>query len=156
MVLTLGTGAGTAIFNNGQIMPHLELAHHPVRDNKTYDEYIGKLALQKIGKKKWKKRVERVIDILRRLVNFDHLYIGGGNARHINFVLPGDVTIVSNTDGLTGGIALWRAEDAAYRGGNDARSHSLKRSRIAVAADLAPGATRGPRRHVTASRTGKD
>ena len=49
MVLTLGTGAGTAIFCNGQIMPHLELAHHPVRGDKTYDEYIGRLALEKRG-----------------------------------------------------------------------------------------------------------
>jgi predicted TIM-barrel fold metal-dependent hydrolase len=113
MVLTLGTGAGTSIFSNGQIMPHLELAHHPVRGNKTYDEYIGKLALEKAGKAKWNKRVARVIDILRRLVNFDHLYLGGGNAKQINFALPPDVTIVPNSDGLTGGIALWRAEDAA-------------------------------------------
>ena len=113
MVLTLGTGAGTSIFSNGQIIPHLEFAHHPVRGNKTYDEYIGKLALEKAGKAKWNKRVARVIDILRRLVNFDHLYLGGGNAKQINFALPPDVTVVPNSDGLTGGIALWRAEDVA-------------------------------------------
>ncbi len=113
MVLTLGTGAGTSIFSNGQIMPHLELAHHPVSGDKTYDEYIGKRALEKKGRKNWNKRVARVIDILRRLVNFDHLYIGGGNAKQIKFALPPDVTIVPNSDGLTGGIALWRAEDAA-------------------------------------------
>ena len=112
MVLTLGTGAGTAIFDHGRIMPHLELAHHPVRGKKTYDEYIGKSAIEKVGKKKWNKRVARVIDILRRLVNFDHLYIGGGNAKNIAFELPPDVTIVPNSDGLTGGIALWRDGDA--------------------------------------------
>src|SRR6266702_4531976 len=65
MMLTLGTGAGTAIFTNGQIMPHLEFAHHPVRGNKTYDEYVGRLALEKAGKKKWNKRVARIIEILR-------------------------------------------------------------------------------------------
>lgn len=112
MVLTLGTGAGTAIFDNGRIMPHLELAHHPVRGKKTYDEYVGRAALERVGKRKWNKRVARVIDILRRLVNFDHLYIGGGNARYIAFELPSDVTIVPNSDGLTGGIALWRDGDA--------------------------------------------
>ncbi|HEV8680577.1 MAG TPA: ROK family protein [Stellaceae bacterium] len=115
MVLTLGTGAGTAIFANGQIMPHLEFAHHPVRGNKTYEEYIGKAALDKIGKKRWNKRVARVIDILRHLVNFDHLYLGGGNAKQINFALPADVTIVPNSDGLTGGIALWRSAGAPRR-----------------------------------------
>jgi len=113
MVLTLGTGAGTALFEDGRILPHLELAHHPVHGKKTYDDYVGKAALDRKGAKKWNKRVERVIDILRRLVNFDHLYIGGGNAKHITFHLPHDVTIVPNSDGLTGGIALWRAEPEA-------------------------------------------
>ncbi|HTV89037.1 MAG TPA: ROK family protein [Stellaceae bacterium] len=138
MVLTLGTGAGTAIFWNGQIMPHLELAHHPVHGDKTYDEYVGNAALKKIGKKKWGRRVARVLDILRRLVNFDHLYIGGGNARHIGFALPADVTIVPNTDGLTGGIALWRAEEARRQGGEEARRRSLKRGRIAGSDELRP------------------
>jgi predicted TIM-barrel fold metal-dependent hydrolase len=113
MVVTLGTGFGTAIFDNGRIMPHLELAHHPMRGKKTYDDYIGNAALHGKGRSKWNKRVARVIDILRRVVNFDHLYIGGGNAKQIGFPLPPDVTTVPNSDGLTGGIALWRAEAAA-------------------------------------------
>jgi predicted TIM-barrel fold metal-dependent hydrolase/predicted NBD/HSP70 family sugar kinase len=115
MVVTLGTGMGTAIFSNGRIMPHLELAHHPVHGGKAYDEYIGNAALQKIGKKRWNRRVARCLAILRRVVNFDHLYIGGGNAQRIGFALPDDVTIVPNSDGLTGGIALWQGEDAAPR-----------------------------------------
>ncbi len=147
MVLTLGTGAGTAIFNNGQIMPHLELAHHPVRGNKTYDEYIGKSALEEKGKKKWNKRVARVIDILRRLVNFDHLYIGGGNARRIDFALPPDVTIVPNSDGLTGGFALWRAEDAAHHDGEGARTRSATPLATPAVADRA-----APHRVVAVSR----
>src|SRR5438094_3299061 len=57
MVLTLGTGFGTAIFDNGRIMPHLELAHHPIRGNKTYDEYVGNAALHRTGRSKWNKRV---------------------------------------------------------------------------------------------------
>jgi polyphosphate glucokinase len=109
MMLTLGTGAGTAIFRDGEVMPHLELAHHPVSGNKTYDEYIGNEARRKKGKKAWNKRVAKVIDILRVVVRFDHLYIGGGNAKDLNFALPHDVSVVPNTDGLTGGIELWRA-----------------------------------------------
>jgi len=109
MVLTLGTGAGTAIFRDGEVMPHLELAHHPISGRKTYDEYIGDAARRKKGKKAWNKRVAKVMDILRTVVRFDHLYIGGGNAKDLTFALPRDVTIVPNTDGLTGGIGLWRA-----------------------------------------------
>ena len=110
MVLTLGTGAGTAIFRDGEIMTHLELAHHPVSGGKTYDEYIGNAARRKKGKKAWSKRVAKVIDILRVVVRFDHLYLGGGNAKDLALHLPPDVTIVPNTDGLTGGIRLWREE----------------------------------------------
>ena len=69
---------------------------------------------EKKGKKAWNKRVAKVIDILREVVRFDHLYIGGGNAKDITFALPPDVTIVPNTDGLTGGIRLWRKDPTAY------------------------------------------
>ena len=123
MVLTLGTGAGTAIFRDGEIMPHLELAHHPVSGKKTYDEYIGNAARQKIGRKKWGKRVAKVIGILREVIRFDHLYLGGGNSEDLRFPLPDDVTIVSNTDGLTGGIGLWRVASGKAAGdtaGDDA------------------------------------
>ena len=107
MVLTLGTGAGTSIFRDGEIMTHLELAHHPVSGGKTYDEYIGNAAREKKGRRTWNKRVAKVIDILRAVVRFDHLYLGGGNAAKIDFELPADVTIVSNEAGITGGFRLW-------------------------------------------------
>ncbi|MBO0735202.1 MAG: ROK family protein [Alphaproteobacteria bacterium] len=113
MMLTLGTGAGTAIFCDGEVIPHLELAHHPVSANKTYDEYIGNAARKEKGKKAWNKRVARVVEILREVVRFDHLYLGGGNAKDITFRLPADISIVSNIDGLTGGIHLWRTDPTA-------------------------------------------
>jgi polyphosphate glucokinase len=119
MVLTLGTGAGTAIFRDGEIMPHLELAHHPISGNKTYDEYIGNAARRKKGKKSWNKRVAKAVEILRQVVRFDHLYLGGGNAKDITFSLPVDVTIVPNTDGLTGGVRLWRNNPKAHAAADD-------------------------------------
>lgn len=108
LMLTLGTGAGTGLFRDGNIMPHMELAHHPVHKNKTYNEYVGADALKKSGKKKWNRHVEKVIDILRTLLNFDHLYIGGGNSRHIAFELPRPVSLVRNDAGIEGGGILWR------------------------------------------------
>ena len=113
MVVTLGTGCGTAIFADGKVIPHLELSHHPIRSGQTYDEYVGRAALDKIGKKKWNRRVARVIDVLRTVVAFDHLYIGGGNAKHLKIELPNDVSIVPNSSGLIGGFALWHEIDAA-------------------------------------------
>ena len=106
-VITLGTGFGFALYNNGRLAPHLELSQHIVRGDKTYDEYVGVEALRKVGKKRWRKRVQRVLDQLRVLVNFDRLYIGGGDAKVIDFELPADVQIVSNAAGITGGVRLW-------------------------------------------------
>ena len=108
LVLTLGTGAGTALFRDGALMPHLELAQHPVHKKKTYNDYIGDKARKKAGKKHWNRRVAKVIDILTTLLNYDHLYIGGGNAKKLAFDLPRNVTLVSNAAGLEGGGPLWR------------------------------------------------
>lgn len=108
LMLTLGTGAGTGLFRDGEIMPHMELAHHPVHKNKTYNEYIGKGALKKAGRKLWNRRVAKVIKILRTLLNFDHLFIGGGNSRRIDLELPSSVTLVPNDAGIEGGGILWR------------------------------------------------
>jgi polyphosphate glucokinase len=106
-VLTLGTGAGTAMFRDGELMPHLELAHHPVSKNRAYDEYIGDAARMKAGNKRWNHRVEKIIGILASLVNYDKLWIGGGNAARLTFKLPSNVAVVSNDAGIEGGARLW-------------------------------------------------
>lgn len=106
-VVTLGTGVGFALYQNGRVAPHLELSHHNFRGHKTYEEYLGILALQKVGRKRWCRRVARMLVQLRVLVNWDMLYIGGGNARLIDFPLPPDVKLVSNDAGITGGVHLW-------------------------------------------------
>jgi len=108
LVITLGTGFGSSLFINGMLVPGLELAHHPWRKDKTYEEYLGKKALEKYGKKRWNKLLEKAIAQLDALFNYDHLFIGGGNADKINFSLPAHATRVPNEDGLLGGVALWK------------------------------------------------
>lgn len=108
-VLTLGSGAGTALFRNGELMPHLELAHHPIYGKrKTYNDYIGDAALRKAGKKHWNRRVVHTMQILANLLRFDHLFIGGGNAHKLRLTPSPTLTIVSNDAGIEGGGALWR------------------------------------------------
>ncbi|MDX6254466.1 MAG: polyphosphate glucokinase [Frankiales bacterium] len=110
LVITLGTGVGSAVFENGVLTPHLELAHHPLWRDETYNEYIGDAVRKKIGGKRWNKRVDKTIDTLRALLFFDHLWIGGGNSAKVTLDLPEDVTLVDNTAGLRGGIALWATQ----------------------------------------------
>ena len=108
LVITLGTGFGSSLYTNGLLTPGLELAHHPWRKGKTYEDFLGKKGLAKAGRKRWNKLIEKAITQLESLFNYDHLYIGGGNAVKIDFPLPPNVTRVPNDDGLLGGVALWR------------------------------------------------
>jgi polyphosphate glucokinase len=106
-VLTLGTGFGSALYRDGELMPHLELGQHPLWKSKTYDQYLGATAFAEKGVDKWNRRVRRMLNTVRTLLNFDRLYLGGGNAARINFDLPADVSLVSNEAGITGGVRLW-------------------------------------------------
>ena len=106
-VITLGTGMGFALFQDGAPGPHLELGQHPAWKKLTYDQFVGEAALEEVGRKHWRKRLDRVIAQLRVLTGFDHLYIGGGNARLLTEALAADVTTVANEDGITGGAKLW-------------------------------------------------
>lgn len=115
MLLTLGTGMGCAVFLDGRYVPNLELAHHPYKKGMTYEDYVGAQALDHVGKKKWNKRVAKVIAQVLPIWNPNRLYIGGGNAKHLKIELPDNVEIVSNVAGLLGGIKLWTDGNQAGR-----------------------------------------
>jgi polyphosphate glucokinase len=108
MVATLGTGFGTSLFRDGELMPHLEIAHMLAHDGKTFDQFIGEKERKKQGNKAWNKRVEKVLPFLYTLVHYDRLYISGGNAKHLTFKLPKNTKIVPNISGIKGGAGLWR------------------------------------------------
>jgi polyphosphate glucokinase len=108
MVITLGTGFGSAVLKDGILMPHLEMSQHPVTKKKNYNDYVGEAALLKVGRKKWNRRMEKVISILKVVFNYDHLFISGGNAGLLDFELDKNVTIEDNKEGIKGGVVAWR------------------------------------------------
>jgi polyphosphate glucokinase len=116
-VITLGTGFGTALFMDGRLLPHLEIAHQPFRKGETYNEQLGERARKDIGPDRWNRRVRKAIDQLDAMLFFDHLYLGGGNARRVDRDELGSrlprITVVDNTAGILGGIRLW---DGAHLG----------------------------------------
>ena len=107
MVITLGTGMGCALYMDGKYIPNLELAHHPFKGNKTYEDYVGVAALDKVGKKKWNKRVAKILAQIEPIWNPRKIYLGGGNAKHLTITLPDNVVKTDNIAGLLGGIKLW-------------------------------------------------
>ncbi len=114
LVITLGTGFGTALLLNGNLLPHLELAHLPVRKKKTYDDFVGDRGLLDAGIDKWNNRIKDLIGHLKTVFNYDHLYIGGGNADKINFKLDENITLIKNKDGIKGGARLWQLDDDIF------------------------------------------
>lgn len=123
MVLTLGTGMGSALFVDGLLVPNLELAHHPFAEGRTYEQWLGQSSLEQLGETEWKQWLDRAITQIRHTFNFDTLYLGGGNARMLDpIAMPSGVKVVQNIAGLLGGIALW----------NDMQSTSLVRAPQAV------------------------
>ncbi|WP_129336889.1 ROK family protein [Cellulomonas endophytica] len=111
LVLTLGTGLGSALFDGGRLAPHLELSHAPLRFASTYDSYVGQTERTRLGNGLWSRRVRRVVEGLRPVFWWDRLYLGGGNARQITPVvlerLGDDVVIVPNQAGIVGGVRAW-------------------------------------------------
>ncbi len=99
LVLTLGTGVGSSLFVDGRLVPNLEVGKNRLRGSEC----------ERLGKKLWNNRLVKVIGKLEKMFHYDRLYIGGGNAVQVDIGrLPGNVTVVSNLNGLLGGIALWQ------------------------------------------------
>ena len=113
LVLTFGTGLGSAHFDGGRLAPHLEVSRAPIRMT-TYDEYIGEPERRRLGNALWSRRVRRVVESLRPVFVWDRIYLGGGNSRCITPSVLGqlgdDVVIVPNSAGIIGGVRAWQLE----------------------------------------------
>jgi polyphosphate glucokinase len=108
LVITLGTGVGTAVFFDGALLPHMELSHGRFAEGLSIEVACGDHHRQEIGNKAWRKLVSSALDAFEEMVLPDHLYIGGGNAKRLDpDGLGPNRTVVPNISGLLGGIKLW-------------------------------------------------
>lgn len=107
-VITLGTGIGTALFSGGRLIPHMELSHGPFKDGITTDALLGNVNRKILGNQKWRELVREAIAMFDAMLWFDHLYVGGGNAKHLSAENVGPKgQIVSNSAGIVGGVRVW-------------------------------------------------
>jgi polyphosphate glucokinase len=107
LFLGLGTGLGSALIVDGVLEP-MELAHLPYKKGRTYEEWVGKKGLRRLGKKKWRRNVEDVVERFRAALNVDEVVIGGGNAKLLK-KLPRGARRVTNANAFAGGFRLWEA-----------------------------------------------
>ncbi|MGB8329878.1 MAG: ROK family protein [Polyangiales bacterium] len=107
LVLTLGTGLGSALFTGGALVPNLELGHHFMRDGQTYEDLVRDSELKRIGPVAWTTRVLEAIAKIEPLFNYDALHLGGGNARHLQLQLPANARAFSLGEAMRGALKLW-------------------------------------------------
>jgi polyphosphate glucokinase len=110
LFLGIGTGLGSALVTNGHVEP-LELAHLPYRKGRTFEDYVGRRGLERLGKKRWRRHVLDVAELLRGALLAEDLVIGGGNAKLLDR-LPAGARLGSNANAFKGGYALWDGEKA--------------------------------------------
>jgi polyphosphate glucokinase len=106
LFLGLGTGLGSALIDDGRLEP-MELAHLPYRKGRTYEDYVGRRGLERLGKKRWRKAVADVVDRLATALEADSVVLGGGNARLFDSP-PKGARLGDNANAFRGGFLLWK------------------------------------------------
>ena len=102
--LGLGTGLGTALILDGALQP-MELARLPYKKG-TYEDYLGKRGLERLGVKRWSRHVFECVIRLTKAFQLNDIVIGGGNVRKLADLPPfcrrGD-----NDNAFRGGFLMW-------------------------------------------------
>ena len=111
LFLGLGTGLGSAMIVDGVVEP-MELAHLPYKKGRSYEDYLGLRGLRRMGKKKWRRYVVRIVNGLRTATNADYVVLGGGNAKKMKALPPG-ARLGANGNAFLGGYQLWAESNAA-------------------------------------------
>jgi len=106
LFLGLGTGLGSAMVLEGHVAP-LELAHLPYRKGLTYEDYLGLRGLERMGKKRWRRHVEKVVKLLAHAMQAKYVVLGGGQTKELK-ELPEGVKLGNNLHAIEGGLRLWR------------------------------------------------
>ncbi len=106
LFLGLGTGLGSAMIVEGIIEP-MEMAHLPYKKGKTYEDYLGQRGLDRLGKKKWRRHVNDVVERLKAALEADYVVLGGGNAKKLK-KLPPHARLGNNRNAFLGGLRLWQ------------------------------------------------
>jgi polyphosphate glucokinase len=105
LFLGLGTGLGSALVEDGVLLP-LELAHLPYKSGGTFEDYLGLRGLEQHGSAKWEKHVHIVSEMLRAAMVADHVVLGGGNVKKLKR-LPPHARRGDNANAFRGGFRIW-------------------------------------------------
>ena len=83
IMITIGTGIGSGLFYNGQLIPNLELGHMAGKDGEPFEAYASKRARidEELSWPEWGERFNAFLKRADRVVSPDHFIIGGGTSK---------------------------------------------------------------------------
>jgi polyphosphate glucokinase len=110
LFLGLGTGLGSALMVRGHIVP-MELGALSYGD-RVVEDFVGRRGLKKLGKKKWRKVVEHLVERLVSALLLDEAVIGGGNAKKLKEA-PRGCRLSTNANAFIGGFRMWEPVNAS-------------------------------------------
>jgi len=105
LFIGLGTGLGATLIVDGVVEP-TEIGHMPYKRGRTFEDYVGEHGRQRLGNRRWRKVVRKVIKDLRAAFGADYIVLGGGNAKRLK-KLPAGVRLGGNLHAFSGGLRLW-------------------------------------------------
>jgi polyphosphate glucokinase len=105
LFLGLGTGLGSAMIIDGILEP-MELGHLPYHKGRTFEDYVGAAGLERLGKKKWRRKVADIVAHFVAALEPDYVVLGGGNAQKLGR-LPPKARLGDNANAFKGGFKLW-------------------------------------------------
>ncbi len=105
LYLGLGTGLGTALVVDG-VPVALEVAHLRYKKGLSFEDWVGRHGLERLGRKRWRKAVFDITERLRLAMVADYVVIGGGNATELKKLSP-NCRLGDNRNALIGGFRLW-------------------------------------------------
>ncbi|MEO8394283.1 MAG: ROK family protein, partial [Chloroflexota bacterium] len=88
-MITIGTGLGTALFVNGELVPNTELGHLSIRGKDAEDRASNRIRLEKeLSWKQWSKRFNEYLLVVERLFWPDLIILGGGLSKSTAKFMP--------------------------------------------------------------------
>ena len=85
LMITIGTGLGTALFTNGQLLPNSELGHILLDNGVEAERYASESVrvVQKLKWKEWGERFNQYLLTMEQLLWPDRIILGGGVSRQL-------------------------------------------------------------------------
>ena len=100
MMLTLGTGIGTALFTQGKLMPNSEFGHLMIRDREAELRASDRIRKQEdLSWKQWAKRLNEYLATMEALFWPDLIIVGGGVSEKADKFVPKELVARYEVEG---------------------------------------------------------